>query len=249
MLEGDSLKAEDYEIIDIGDVDGFDDFRKKLKKRDIQLSYHQNYGYKFNETNKTTYLCFNKLCLKLDKQNLNNYKICNTDDNIIITNNNNLNTFEINKTQVKIYNQHHQYSDDKFNINRYEYVYDIEDNKLFFRNDNPDSLDLYEYKAFNGKEKYFYPQKQGYLGNFSRTWDQKQQPMNLLKAIVGTNNEQQHENDKFYKTCLCSANCCSGDDVDVVTDDIASLKNNPNVGTTITGRTYNTLSLEDANKR
>ena len=157
MLEDDRLKAEDYEIIDIGDVGGFDDFRNKLKKRDIQLSYHQNYGYKFNETNKTIYLRFNKLCLKLDKQNLNNYKICNTDDNIIITNNNNLNTFEINKTQVKIYNQHHQYPDDKFNINRYEYVYDIEDNKLFFRNDNPDSLDLYEYKAFNGKEKYFYP--------------------------------------------------------------------------------------------
>ena len=84
----------------------------------------------------------------------------------------------------------------------------------------------------------------GIWGNFRRTWDHKTQPMNLLKAIVGINNEQQHENDKFYKTCLCSANCCSGDDVDVVTDDIASLKNNPNVGTTITGRTYNTLSLK-----
>ena len=253
VLESDGLQKEYCEIIDIGDIDDFNDFQDKLKNENIKLSFHQNDGYKFNETNKTIYLRFNKLCLKLDKQNINNYNICNIDDNIVITNNKNSNIFEINKTQVKIYNKNNHLCDNNGNINGYEYVYDIKDNRLFFRNDNLDSLELYEYKVFSGGEKCFYPQKNGYLGNFRRTWEKKQQPMNLLQALVGINQQQKPESDdkknNNYKTCLCSVNCCSGDDVDVVTDDIASLKNNPNVGTTITGRTYNTLSLEDANKK
>ena len=239
--------------IDIGVLNSFNDFKATLQDKNIDLRYEQtnngNSGYYIttNATNKGIYLKFNKLYLCIQPDNVKQYCFDNNNDTIIIKNINNNITFEINKTQIKIYNNSQSDND------RYEYIYDIKDDRLLFRNDNLDSLDLYECKAFNGGKKYFYPQKQGYLGNFCRTFKQKQQPMNLLQALVGINQQQKpksnDEKNNNYKTCLCGLNCCSCNDVDVVTDDIASLKNNPDVGTTIIERkyNYNILSLEDAN--
>ena len=176
--------------IDIGGLHSFNDFKTTLQDKNIDLRYEQtnngNSGYYIttNKTNKGIYLKFNKLYLCIQPDNVKQYCFDNNNDTIIIKNINNHITFEINKTQIKIYNNSQSDND------RYEYIYDIKDDRLLFRNDNLDSLVLYEYKAFNEKEKYFYPQKQGYLGNFRRTLDQKQQPMNLLQALVGINQQQ-----------------------------------------------------------
>lgn len=240
--------------IDIGGLNSFNDFKTKLQDKNIDLQYEQtnngNSGYYItkNEANKVIYLKLNKLYLCIQSDDIANYCFNTNDDKIIIKNINNNITFEINKTQIKIYNNT-QSSD-----NRYEYIYDIKDDRLLFRNDNLDNLQSYEFKQIeennnNKGKRHFLPQKQGYLSNISRTWEQKQQPMNLLQALVGINQQQKPKSDdkknNNYKTCLCGTNCCSSYDVDVIYDDIKNGNDvyyNRNVE-------WQMLSLQNANKK
>ena len=241
--------------IDIGGLNSFNDFKTKLQDKNIGLQYEQtnngNSGYYItkNEANKVIYLKLNKLYLCIQSNDIANYCFNTNDDKIIIKNINNNITFEINETQIKIYNNK-QSSD-----NRYEYIYNIKDDRLFFRNDNLDNLQSYEFKLpeennnNNKGERHFLPQKQGYLSNIRRTWEQKQQPMNLLQALVGINQQQKPKSDdkknNNYKTCLCGTNCCSSYDVDVIYDDI---KNSNDVY--YNGKVeWQMLSLQDANKK
>lgn len=241
--------------IDIGGLNSFNDFKTKLQDKNIGLQYEQtnngNSGYYItkNEANKVIYLKLNKLYLCIQSNDIANYCFNTNDDKIIIKNINNNITFEINETQIKIYNNK-QSSD-----NRYEYIYNIKDDRLLFRNDNLDNLQSYEFKQIeennnnNKGERHFLPQKQGYLSNIRRTWEQKQQPMNLLQALVGINQQQKPKSDdkknNNYKTCLCGTNCCSSYDVDVIYDDIKNSNDvyySGNVG-------WQMLSLKEANEK
>ena len=247
----------DFNVVDVGEVNNFNDFKKKLQQFDVNLieSKQNNYtGYYIDDSTtgvkyNTIYLKFNNAYLKLNRNKLNEYCINEIDGKIMIRNTTTQLICIINKNEIEVC------KNAILDYDVFKYVYNIKDNKLFLQKDNLDDLELYQYGSLGLKDSdRFYQQTQGYRGNFMRTWNQKQTPKNLLLACMGISNES--KDGERTNDCLLNS-CCSDDhDIDIINaikNDIQHEKRYSDYYnyTKSKGRTYqyNILSLPGANQK
>ena len=246
----------DFNVVDVGEVNNFNDFKKKLQQFDVNLieSKQNNYtGYYIDDSTtgvkyNTIYLKFNNAYLKLNRNKLNEYCINEIDGKIMIRNTTTQLICIINKNEIEVC------KNAILDYDVFKYVYNIKDDKLFLQKDNLDDLELYQYENLKKDGGLFYQQTQGYRGNLIRTWDQKQTPKNLLLASIGISNES--KGGKRTNDCLLNS-CCSDDrDIDMnnaINQNIQHEKRYSDYYnyTKSKGRTYqyNTLSLSNANQK
>lgn len=246
----------DFNVVDVGEVNNFNDFKKKLQQFDVNLieSKQNNYtGYYIDDSTtgvkyNTIYLKFNNAYLKLNRNKLNEYCINEIDGKIMIRNTTTQLICIINKNEIEVC------KNAILDYDVFKYVYNIKDDKLFLQKDNLDDLELYQYENLKKDGGLFYQQTQGYRGNFMRTWNQKQTPKNLLLACMGISNES--KDGERTNDCLLNS-CCSDDrDIDMnnaINQNIQHEKRYSDYYnyTKSKGRTYqyNILSLPGANQK